>query len=118
VCSELCITDSNPGGVVPSEGKLTVALDIEITDELREEGLARDLVNRIQNMRKDMGLAVQDKINLTINHNDPKVESTLKRFSDYICIETQAKTFEIVDKMINGTELVIDDFKLNLKIEA
>jgi len=107
-----------PGWVVASEGKITVALDIEITDDLREEGLARDLVNRIQNMRKDMGLEVQDKINLSFGNADPLINAALNRFSEYICIETQANSFEIKDDLAEGTELEIDKFKLKLKIEA
>ena len=107
-----------PGWVVASEGKITVALDIEITDELREEGLARDLVNRIQNMRKDMGLEVQDKIKLVLGNNDPQINSALNRFSDYICLETQANSFEIKDELPEGTELEIDKYKLKLKIEV
>ena len=107
-----------PGWVVASEGKITVALDIEITEELREEGLARDLVNRIQNMRKDMGLEVQDKIKLIFGNNDSQINSALNRFSDYICIETQANSFEIKDELPDGAELEIDKFKLKLKIEV
>ena len=107
-----------PGWVVASEGKITVALDIEITDELREEGLARDLVNRIQNMRKDMGLEVQDKIKLIFGNNDPQINSALNRFSDYICIETQANSFEIKDELLDGAVLEIDKYKLKLKIEV
>jgi isoleucyl-tRNA synthetase len=107
-----------PGWVVASEGKITVALDIEITDELREEGIARDLVNRIQNMRKDMGLEVQDKINLSFGNGDPQINTALNRFSEYICIETQAKSFEIKDDLQGGTDLEIDKYKLKLKIEA
>lgn len=107
-----------PGWVVASEGKITVALDIEITDELREEGIARDLVNRIQNMRKDMGLEVQDKINLSFGEADPQISTALSRFSEYICIETQAKSFEIRDDLLDGTDLEIDKFKVKLKIET
>jgi isoleucyl-tRNA synthetase len=107
-----------PGWVVASEGKITVALDIEITDELREEGIARDLVNRIQNMRKDMGLEVQDKISLSFGNSDPQISSALNRFSDYICIETQAESFAIKDDLQDGIDLEIDKYKLKLKIEA
>ena len=107
-----------PGWVVASEGKITVALDIEITAELREEGLARDLVNRIQNMRKDMGLEVQDKINLSFGNSDSEISTALNRFAEYICIETQAKSFAIKDDLRDGIDLEIDKYKLKLKIEA
>ncbi|MEN8250369.1 MAG: isoleucine--tRNA ligase [Bacteroidota bacterium] len=107
-----------PGWVVASEGQVTVALDIEITEELREEGLARDLVNRIQNMRKDMGLDVQDKIQLGFGDTDDLVKAAISRFGDYICVETQAKSYELKDNLPDGTDLEIDQHKLKIKIEA
>jgi isoleucyl-tRNA synthetase len=78
-----------PGWLVSSEGKLTVALDITITDELRREGIARELVNRIQNIRKDSGFEVTDKISVEIEATDltsPAVES----FANYIAQQTLA----------------------------
>ena len=107
-----------PGWVVASEGKLTVALDMEITNELREEGLARDLVNRIQNIRKDMGLEVQDKINLQFGNGGAEVDATLNRFSEYICTETQANSLTIAENLAEGMEMEIDHHKLKIKIEA
>jgi isoleucyl-tRNA synthetase len=107
-----------PGWVVATEGRVTVALDIEITDELREEGLARDLVNRIQNMRKDMGLDVQDKIQLGFGDTDELVKAAINRFSDYICVETQANSYEISESLTDGTDLEIDHHKLKIKIEV
>jgi len=107
-----------PGWVVASEGKLTVALDMELTDELREEGLARDLVNRIQNMRKDMGLEVQDKIILKFGNGGSHVDAALSRFSDYICTETQANSLTVADDLTDGIDLEIDHHKLKIKIEA
>lgn len=107
-----------PGWVVASEGKITVALDVEITDELREEGLARDLVNRIQNKRKDMGLEVQDKIALHFGNTDPQIDVALSKFEKYICTETQAKAFHVGEDLSDGEELVIDHYKLKMKIEA
>ncbi len=112
------VSEDIPGWVVASEGKITVALDVEITDELRAEGLARDLVNRIQNMRKDMGLEVQDKIKLNIGNTDPLVGQALDRFANYICVETQAKEFNVAEELAEGAELEIDTHKLKLKIEA
>lgn len=107
-----------PGWVVANEGKITVALDVEITDELREEGLARDLVNRIQNKRKDMGLEVQDKIALHFGNTDPQIDVALSKFEKYICTETQAKAFHVGEDLSDGEELVIDHYKLKMKIEA
>jgi len=106
-----------PGWVVASEGKITVALDIEITDELREEGLARDLVNRIQNMRKDMGLEVQDKIKLNIGNSDDNISKAIERFKDYICLETQANSLDISSNLSYGTLLEIGHYQLKINIE-
>jgi isoleucyl-tRNA synthetase len=107
-----------PGWIVANDGNITVALDIEITDDLREEGLARDLVNRIQNKRKDMGLEVQDKISLSFGNNDPHIASALVKFKDYICIETQANSLTVYEDMQDGEDLEIDHYKLKLKIEG
>lgn len=82
-------TKDIPGWLVASEGRLTVALDITITEKLRDEGIARELVNRIQNMRKDSGLDVTDQINLTIEKH-PGIEKAINTNFDYICAETLA----------------------------
>ena len=107
-----------PGWVVANDGNITVALDIEITDELKQEGLARDLVNRIQNKRKDMGLEVQDKINLSFAEIDEQVKASINRFEKYICVETQANSLAVVEQLDDGDALEIDHHKLKLKIEA
>ena len=73
--------------MVASEGKLTVALDITVTDELRKEGVARELVNRIQNIRKESGLEVTDKISVEIEHND-LTAAAVESFADYIASQT------------------------------
>ena len=78
-----------PGWLVASEGKLTVALDITVTDELRAEGVARELINRIQNIRKESGFEVTDKIRVEIEAK-PAVEQALAKFSDYIASQTLA----------------------------
>ncbi len=79
-----------PGWLVASEDGLTVALDITITDDLRKEGLARDIVNRVQNLRKEKGLEVQDKIALTYVSNDGIVKAAVEAHKEYIQKETQA----------------------------
>ena len=104
--------------MVASDGNITVALDIEITDELRQEGLARDLVNRIQNKRKDMGLEVQDKIKLFFADTEDQMKASILKYEDYICTETQAISLTVVDHLDDGDDLEIDDHKLKLKIEA
>jgi len=106
-----------PGWTVASENNLTVALDITITDQLKKEGIARDLVNRVQNMRKDMGLDVQDKIRIRIEKNEEPVNQALEENKEYICQETQALQLEITDKLTGGTPVEMDDLKLIVKIE-
>ena len=107
-----------PGWLVASEGKLTVALDVTITDELRKEGIARDLVNRIQNIRKDMGLEIQDKIKVTLQKNSGIINEAVTDFKEYICTEVQALSFNFVDNLSDGQPLEMDEFNLNLKVEV
>ncbi len=106
-----------PGWLVASEGGLTVALDVNITDELRQEGLAREFVNRIQNLRKDIGLEVQDKIMIELQKNEEFLNTALEANKEYICRETQALGLEIKESIIEGRLLEIDDLKLLVKIE-
>lgn len=87
-----------PGWLVTSDGEITVALDIVISDALREEGIAREFVNRIQNLRKDSGLEVTDKIALKIQ-NSGEIERAIKNNLDYICAETLAGSLELVDEI-------------------
>ena len=82
-------SEDMPGWLVASEGKLTVALDITVTDELREEGVARELINRIQNIRKDSGFEVTDKIRIEIEQI-ALVEGAIANFADYIASQTLA----------------------------
>ena len=112
------ISEDIPGWLVASEGKITVALDITITDDLRKEGIARDLVNRIQNLRKEMGLEVQDKITIEMEQNEALVNDAVSDFKAYICEETQALDYVIVDQLTGGAELEMDEFKIKLKIEV
>ncbi|MEQ8576277.1 MAG: class I tRNA ligase family protein, partial [Fulvivirga sp.] len=107
-----------PGWSVATEGRLTVALDITIDDELKKEGIARDLVNRVQNMRKDMGLEVQDKINILIEKNTDLVNAALEANKEYICTETQALSLNISENIVDGSLLEMDEHKLKIKIEA
>ena len=105
-----------PGWSVASEGKVTVALDISITDELRAEGIARDFVNRVQNLRKDMGLDVQDKINIQVLKNEPLINEALAANATYICEETQALSLTKLDALSDAQSVEIDDWTIELKI--
>jgi len=107
-----------PGWSVATEGKVTVALDITITDDLKKEGIARDLVNRVQNLRKDMGLEVQDKIRINIEKNTDLVNAALVANKEYICQETQALSLDITERLADGNLLEMDEHKLKVKIEA
>jgi len=106
-----------PGWIVASEGQVTVALDITITEELKKEGIARDVVNRVQNLRKDMGLEVQDKIRITVQKKDQLIDGALLSNKEYICRETQALSLDLADKVTDGKVVDMDDHELVLKIE-
>ncbi|MCE7058694.1 isoleucine--tRNA ligase [Dyadobacter sp. CY343] len=113
------IAEDVPGWLVASEGGLTVALDITVTDELRLEGIARDFVNRVQNLRKDSGFEVTDKIRITLQNNDSLLASAVTANKDYICQEVQALDLNLVSDL-NGeaSEIEMDEFLLKVKIEV
>jgi isoleucyl-tRNA synthetase len=95
---------------------VTVALDVTLTDELKQEGVARDLVNRVQNLRKEMGLEVQDKINIIVSGDNELVNAAITSFGQYIQTETQALNLS-VGEISGGTILDMDDFELVIKVE-
>jgi isoleucyl-tRNA synthetase len=99
-----------PGWLVASEGKLTVALDVNITQELKDEGIAREFVNRIQNLRKESGFEVTDKIMVEINRHE-LINSAVERFGDYIASQTLARSVELVDMsdVSNAQAIEIDE---------
>lgn len=101
------ITDDIPGWVIASDGNITIALDVTVTDELKNEGLARELVNRIQNIRKDKGFEVTDKIILQVEKNDALL-SAINHNNVYICSETLASSFEIRDQIEPSSRIVVD----------
>ena len=104
------------GWLVANEGALTVALDVTISEELRKEGVARELVNRIQNARKDTGLEVTDKIKLTVLNFENLQKSILDN-KEYIMSETLTKELVFVDALNNGTEIEFDTIKSRILIE-
>ena len=107
-----------PGWLVANEGALTVALDIHVDDELKKEGIARDLVNRIQNIRKDMGLDVQDKVLISIDSTSDLLKQSLESNRVYICEETQAKDLLLSTITEGGRALDMDGMDVNLKLEV
>ena len=105
-----------PGWLVANEGKLTVALEVTATDELRREGIARELVNRIQNIRKSSGFEITDKINITLSKN-PNTDDAVNEYNSYICNQVLGNSLTLVDEVADGTELNFDDFSLFVKVE-
>ena len=104
------------GWLVANEGSLTVALDITITDELRKEGIARELVNRIQNLRKDSGFEVTDRIDVKLQ-NDVQINTAIIANMSYIKAETLTEDLEIIEKLESGIEIVFDDVNTKLFIQ-
>ena len=107
------ISEDIPGWLVANEGALTVALEVELTDELRQEGMAREIINRVQNIRKESGLEITDRINIVLAPN-AEVEKSVSVFGDYIKTQVLADNIEIAAN--DGTEVEFDDFKLNITI--
>lgn len=97
---------------------LTVILDTNITDELRREGIARDFVNRVQNLRKDAGLEVTDKIGIVFKSNDAFVTEAIHTHRDYISTETQALSLEAAATLEEGEAFEIESFQLMVKVEV
>ena len=111
------ISEDIPGWLVANEGNLTVALDITVTDELHREGIARELVNRIQNIRKTSGFDITDKIDVVIASN-AETDQAVREYRDYMSRQVLANTFEIVDNLSGESvsELDFDTFKVNIRI--
>ena len=108
------ISEDIPGWLVSNEGNLTVALEVELTPELKKEGMARELINRIQNLRKDNGLEITDRVVVTIAPN-AEVEEAVESYGEYI--KSQVLANDIIIANNDGTEVDFDDFKLNIKVE-
>jgi isoleucyl-tRNA synthetase len=108
-------TDEIPGYEVANKGSLTVALDIIITDELKKEGDARELVNRIQNVRKDQNFELTDRIIVTISENAGLMAS-INQFKDYICREILADSLDFVPQINGGTEIEVNEAIVKLNV--
>ena len=109
------LAEDVPGWQVANLGTLTVALDITITDDLKQEGISRELVNRIQNMRKDQGFEVTDKIRVQVKDH-PYISEALKNNLSYICAEILAESFELVNELNEGEVVSIDEHNLMILI--
>jgi isoleucyl-tRNA synthetase len=117
-------TEDVPGWLVASDKGITVALDINISDELRQEGIARDFVNRIQNYRKDTGFDVTDKISIKFFNNNEALTAAVEANSEYIKQEVQALSLEVLaeypfgEKPANAVEIEMDEFMLVVVVEV
>lgn len=117
-------TEDVPGWLVASDKGITVALDINISEELRQEGIARDFVNRIQNYRKDTGFDVTDKISIKLLNNNEALTAAVEANSEYISQEVQALSLEILseypfgEKPANAVEIEMDEFMLVVTVEV
>lgn len=107
------ISEDIPGWLVSNEGNLTVALEVELTDELRSEGMARELINRIQNIRKEIGLEITDRINVAVSP-ESRVEAALAGYGDYM--KNQVLADDICISSNDGAQVEIDDMTLNIKV--
>ena len=109
------ISEDIPGWLVANEGKLTVALEVTVTDELRREGIARELVNSIQNIRKSSGFEITDKIRIRLSKNQ-ETDDAVNEYNSYICNQVLGVSLELVDEVKDGTELNFDDFSLFVSV--
>ncbi len=108
-------TEDMPGWLVMNEGQLTIALDIELTQELIEEGIARELINRIQNLRKSSGFEVTDRISVTLSSH-PQIDSAVQHFHDYIASQVLA-TRLVTAELADGEMIEINGVSLMVRIE-
>lgn len=110
------ISEDIPGWQVANDGNLTVAIDVVVTDELRREGIAREIVNRIQNIRKSRDYAITDRISLSFGSN-PATDEAIREYKDYISMQVLATSIKVVPDVIDGAEvLTIDDINLPVAI--
>ncbi|WP_434504045.1 isoleucine--tRNA ligase [Prevotella sp.] len=108
------ISEDIPGWLVSNEGNITVALEVELTDELKMEGMARELINRIQNLRKENGLEITDRIMVTVAPHE-ETDAAIKSFGEMIKSQVLANDIKIADN--DGAETEFDEFKLNITVE-
>ena len=113
-CDVDIISEDIPGWLVSNEGNLTVALEVELTEELKREGMARELINRIQNLRKETGLEITDRILVTVAPN-AQTDAAIESFGEMIKSQVLANDIKIADNQ--GAEVEFDDFKLNILVE-
>ena len=109
------IAEDIPGWQVTNMGNLTVALDINITTELKQEGLSRELINRIQNLRKELNFEVTDRITVSLQQHNLIVDAVAKNKA-YICNEILANDILLTESISNGNKIIIEDVELDILI--
>lgn len=109
------ISEDIPGWLVANAGKLTVALDVTITGDLRKEGIARELVNRIQNIRKSSGLEITDRINIKLTDLE-QIRETVSEYNNYIASQVLADKIELLES-VDGQNIDMDDYILQISVE-
>ncbi|NBA89047.1 isoleucine--tRNA ligase [Emticicia sp. CRIBPO] len=112
------LTEDLPGYLTAQDGGLTVALDVSISEELKNEGIARDFVNRVQNYRKDNGFEVVDKISIRLENNNEELIAAISANQAYISQEVQAVSLDIVDTLAEKAEIEMDEFVLLVEIKV
>lgn len=110
------ISEDIPGWLVANDGPLTVALDVNITDDLRNEGVAREFVNKVQNLRKDKDFQVLDRIRVSVV-KEPSLEAALAQYRDYIANEILANQIELVDTLADFDEIEFNDSTLKVSVQ-
>ncbi len=109
------ITDEIPGYEIATKGSLTVALDIIITDILQQEGYAREFVNKVQNIRKEQGFELTDRVDVFVSENET-VHNSIIKFKDYICSEILADRLDFVLDLHEGTQIEVNSAQLNVNV--
>ena len=110
------ITEDMPGWLVANNGILTIALDIELTDELIEEGIARELINRIQNLRKSSGFEITDRIKIELEDR-PEIHNAVLHCGDYIASQVLATKLELTANSQLPTAIEMDGYNVKINIQ-
>jgi isoleucyl-tRNA synthetase len=110
------IAEDVPGWQVANLGKLTVALDVNISNKLKEEGISREFINRVQNLRKEKGFEVTDKINVRYRTESPVIIEAIKNNLSYICAEILAESIELDSQLNEGEKFLIDENEILIAI--
>jgi isoleucyl-tRNA synthetase len=110
------IAEDVPGWQVANLGKLTVALDVNITSELKQEGISREFINRVQNLRKEKGFEVTDKINVRYRTDSLLIREAVQNNLSYICAEILADTVQFEDQLAEGDIVIIEENEVLIAI--